>query len=62
MIRKRRSRIDGQTAMRVTSCELVFDAVEILHAVAARPPTLKAEMRAGTSDEIMQAWCRQTGD
>ena len=48
--------------MRVTSCELVFDAVEILHAVAARPPTLKAEMRAGTSDEIMQAWCRQTVD
>ena len=24
--------------------------------------SLKAEMRAGTNDEIMQAWCRQTGD
>ena len=23
---------------------------------------LKAEMRAGTNDEIMPAWCRQTGD
>ncbi len=36
---KRRSRIDGQTAMRATSCELFFDALEIQHAVAARPPT-----------------------
>ena len=34
---KRRSRIDGQTVMRATTCELVFDAVEILHAVATGP-------------------------
>ena len=36
---KRRARIHGQTAMRERSCELIFDAVEILNAVAAGPPT-----------------------
>ena len=32
---KRRSCIDGQTAMSGRSCELVFASVEILHSVAA---------------------------
>ena len=37
--KKRRSRIDGQTAMGGRSCEFVFASVAFLHSVAAGPPT-----------------------
>ena len=32
------------------------------HSRASSRRALKAEMRAGTNDEIMRAWYRQTGD
>ena len=34
----------------------------IAEAPASSRRVLKAEMRAGTNDEIMPAWCWQTGD
>ena len=38
------------------------DILESQLATSLEGRALKAEMRAGTNDEIMPAWCWQTGD